>query len=203
MKEQRDSLIFYRSFYDAIKELTPLQQWEVYNAIFQYWLDFKDPELSWVSKIIFTLIKPQLEANIKKYINWNKQKQSKTEAKQKQNISKDESKHKQSRSKTEGNVNDNDNDNDNIYRTKDGFYKKEIKEELENVIEHWNNIFKEKRQVTNDLLKYYKILRKKYSYDEFKKWFSNYCKSKVDIEQKYRLSPIWFMKQSNGFISYL
>ena len=64
----RDSYIFYRSFYEAIKELPKENQLEIYNAIAEYSLNFKEVELSGLSKTIFTLIKPQLEANNKRFI---------------------------------------------------------------------------------------------------------------------------------------
>ena len=64
----RDSYIFYRSFYEAIKELPNENQLELYNAIAEYSLNFKEVELSGLSKTIFTLIKPQLEANNKRFI---------------------------------------------------------------------------------------------------------------------------------------
>jgi hypothetical protein len=100
----RDSSIFYRSFYEAIKELPDLNKLEVYTAIFEYSFNFNEIELNGLSKTIFTLIKPQLEANKKRFENGTKPKKSKTEAKQKQKISKIEA---------NNNVNDNMNDNDN------------------------------------------------------------------------------------------
>lgn len=102
----RDSMIFYRSFYEAICQLTPEIQAEVYNAIFSYSLDFIDPKLSGMSKTIWLLIKPQLDANIRKFHNGK-------QPKQKQEISKTEAKQKQTISKIEANVNDNVNVNDN------------------------------------------------------------------------------------------
>lgn len=68
----RDSIVFYRSFYEAIKELSPNVQAKVYNAIFEYSLNFNEVELSGLPKTIFTLIKPQLEANNKKFENGKK-----------------------------------------------------------------------------------------------------------------------------------
>lgn len=59
--EERESVIFYRSFFEAIKQLPIETQAEAYNAIFEYSLNFKEVELSVLSKTIFTLIKPQLE----------------------------------------------------------------------------------------------------------------------------------------------
>jgi len=47
--------------------------------------------------------------------------------------------------------------------------KENYKEQLENIIIHRNKVFKEKRQITKDLYNAYIILRKKYSYEDFKK----------------------------------
>ena len=103
----RESMVIYRSFFEAIKELPKANQAEVWNAVFEFGLNQNEVELSGISKTIFTLIKPQIEANLKRYVNGTKpktkQKESKTEAKPKQEIS-----------KSEANVNDNVNDNDNV-----------------------------------------------------------------------------------------
>lgn len=104
----RDSSIFYRSFYEAIKELPDLNKLEVYTAIFEYSFNFNEIELNGLSKTIFTLIKPQLEANKKRFENGTKPKKSKIEAKQKQNRSKIEA-----NNNVNNNVNDNDNENIN------------------------------------------------------------------------------------------
>lgn len=98
----RDSFIFYRSFYEAISELPKENQADTYNAIMQYALNQEEIELTGVSKAIFSLVKPQLDANYKKYEN-GKQKKSKTEANK-----------KQTKSKTVTNVNDNVNENVNV-----------------------------------------------------------------------------------------
>lgn len=102
----RDSSIFYRSFYEAIKSLPESNQLEVYNAIFEYSFNFVEVELTGLSNTIFTLIKPQLEANNKRYENGNK-------PKNKQNGSKTEAKEEQKISKVEANKNKNVNDNEN------------------------------------------------------------------------------------------
>ena len=97
----RDSFIFYRSFYDAIKEIPEEEQLKVYKAIAVYALEQEEIKLTGTSKAIFSLVKPQLDANYKKYEN-GKQKGSKTKANNKQKVS-----------KIEANVNDNVNVNDN------------------------------------------------------------------------------------------
>ena len=102
----RESTIFYRSFYEAIKELDAETQSKVYSAIFEYALNFNEVEVKGLAKTVFTLIKPQLDANLKRYENG-------TKAKVKQNESKAEAKQKQNKSKVEANVNVNDNVNDN------------------------------------------------------------------------------------------
>ena len=107
----RESTVFYRSFYEAIKELDAELQAVVYSAIFEYALNFNEVELKGVAKTVFTLIKPQLDANQKRFENGNK-------PKVKQVISKQEAKPKQETSKVEANVNDNVNanvnDNENV-----------------------------------------------------------------------------------------
>lgn len=106
----RDSMVFYRSFYEAIKELTTEQQGIIYNAIFSYGLDKKEPELNGVIKTIWTLIKPQIDANLRKYENGNKggrPPKDKTEPKPNNNLN-------ETKPKANVNVNDNDNVNANV-----------------------------------------------------------------------------------------
>jgi hypothetical protein len=90
----RDTTIFYRSFYEAIKELDPQHQQQLYNGIFEYSLDFKEQIFTGVCKTVWTLIKPQLDANLKRFENGSKPKvkqtKSETKAKRKQKISEPE-----------------------------------------------------------------------------------------------------------------
>jgi hypothetical protein len=97
---KRDSMIIYRSFYEAIKELPKENQAEVWSAVYELGLNGKTIQLEGISKTIFTLIAPQIEANYKKFVNGSKPKTKHTE-------SKTEAKLKQEKSKTEANVNDN------------------------------------------------------------------------------------------------
>lgn len=124
---KRDSFVFYTSFSDAISELEPMQQLAVYQAIVQYASTGVMPELSGVPKAIMTLIKPQIDANTRRYENGSlggrpakegKENRRKTESKPNKN---------QSEIKLKPNVNDNDNDNDlekeKIQKEKDGIDK--------------------------------------------------------------------------------
>ena len=116
---ERESFVFYRSFYEAIKELPAENQANVYNALFEYSFNNVEVELSGVEKAVFLLMKPQVDANQKKYENGckggrpKKQNQDETEIKPNQNQNETEIKPKQNQSKTEVEPNDNDNDNVN------------------------------------------------------------------------------------------
>ena len=66
---KRESFVFYKSFYESIKELDPSDQVQIYNAIFNYQFEGEESELKGICKSIFTLIIPQLEANNKRYLN--------------------------------------------------------------------------------------------------------------------------------------
>jgi hypothetical protein len=65
----RDSFVFYRSFYEAIRELPRDVQGEVYAAIMEYALngECRTEHLKPIARSIFTLIKPQLNANIARF----------------------------------------------------------------------------------------------------------------------------------------
>jgi hypothetical protein len=110
----RTYCVFYRSFYEALNELPEKNQLEVYRAIFELSLNENRIELTGLSKTIFTLIEPQIVANIQRFKNGSK-------AKSKQNGSETEAKQKQKLSEIEANKNKNKNEN-----------KKENKNENEN-----------------------------------------------------------------------
>ena len=110
----RDSFIFYRSFFEAINDLDDMQQLEIYKAVANYSLNFVEPDLKGVSATIFKLIKPQLEANNKRFLNG-------TQPKSKHYESKTEAKQKQVESKTEANSNNNVNNNVNNNEKNKGY----------------------------------------------------------------------------------
>lgn len=69
----RDSFIFYRSFYEAIKDLPREIQGEVFTAIMEYSLNgTTTDDLKPIARGMFTLIRPQLDANITRYKNGKK-----------------------------------------------------------------------------------------------------------------------------------
>jgi hypothetical protein len=109
---ERESFVFYRSFYEGIKELPRDIQGEVLTAIMEYGLNGVTTEnQKQITKAMFALIKPQLDANNQRFENGKKGgrpkancNQTETETKPKQN---------QNKTKPEPNVNVNDNVNDN------------------------------------------------------------------------------------------
>lgn len=69
----RESFIFYRSFYEAIKCMPSDVQAEIYPAICEYALFGKMPKnLSDMAKGMFTLIKPNIDVNTARFENGKK-----------------------------------------------------------------------------------------------------------------------------------
>ena len=68
----RNSFVFYESFLSAIDELDDGMKLKVYEAISHYALRSELIELQGIPKVVFSLIKPQLDANIKKFENGKK-----------------------------------------------------------------------------------------------------------------------------------
>lgn len=56
-------MVIYRSFFEALKDLPELNRLQVWDAICELGLNGVEVELSGLSKTIFTLIKPQIDAN--------------------------------------------------------------------------------------------------------------------------------------------
>lgn len=68
----RDSFIFYRSYAEALSELTEKQRIAVMDGIIAFALYNEEPTLKGIEKAIFTLIKPQVIANNQRYENGSK-----------------------------------------------------------------------------------------------------------------------------------
>lgn len=101
----RDSFIFYRSFYESFEGLSKKDKLILFDAVCNYALNDVEPELTGVPLSMFKLLKPQLDANIRRYENGCKGgRPKKTETKPKDN---------QTETKTKPNYNDNHNVNDN------------------------------------------------------------------------------------------
>ena len=120
----RDSFIFYRSFYECVADLPDETRLAVYEAVFQFALDGKEPNIDGVPWALFKAFEPQIVANNRKYDNGckggrpnkkpnNNQSITKPKPNKNQTITKAKPNHNQTITKVEPNDNDNDNVNDN------------------------------------------------------------------------------------------
>ena len=111
----RESFIFYKSFYEASKYLPNEEKGKLFDMICQYWLYWKEIEWDGASMWMFLLIRPQLDANNKRYENWCKWWEywqlGWRPPKTWENSQKPQNNPKQT---PNDNVNDNVNDNDNV-----------------------------------------------------------------------------------------
>ena len=122
VSQSRESFVFYRSFYESIGMLPDDVQLVLYRAVVDYGLNQVAPDFNGVAspaqpfiEAIFAGIRPQLDANHKRFLNGclggcptGTKKPSmlgNQNARKKQN---------QNKTKTKPNVNDNDNDNGNV-----------------------------------------------------------------------------------------
>lgn len=108
----RDSFVFYRSFYDAIKDLPRDVQGEIYTAIMEYSLYGKETEnLKPIARSVFTLMKPQIDVNNKRFENGKKggRPKSGNEPDGNQEETKEKPSNNQSETKSKPNVNANEN----------------------------------------------------------------------------------------------
>ena len=78
MEKRRDTFIFYRSFYEALKELPDASRLVLYDAIADYSLNLIEPDLQGIERAVYTLIRPILEANRIRYENGSKPKKKQT-----------------------------------------------------------------------------------------------------------------------------
>lgn len=113
----RESFVFYRSFYEALAALNQTQRTKVLMALCEYALDGIEPDLTGAPAAVFMLIRPQVDANNRKYENGKKggrpANSTSSENKKNQKITKRKPKDNQSKTKVEPNVNVNVNVNDN------------------------------------------------------------------------------------------
>ena len=103
----RESIVFYRSFYEAIKELPAEEFRNAVMAIMEYALNDSEIDTSGVAKAILIMAKPQIDKNNKRYENGlrggtkpkQNQNETKVEPNPNQTVTKTEPKQNQSRTK--------------------------------------------------------------------------------------------------------
>ena len=106
---KKDSFIIYRSFYIGLQALKSKDRLQLYDAIFEYGLNSTEIDLKPLPKAMFLMIKPQLQANHRKFLNGQKGGQATKDLWAKQGQVEG-----QNKSKAMANVNVNDNDNENV-----------------------------------------------------------------------------------------
>lgn len=116
--KKRDSFIFYRSYFESINQLPEANQLPIYKAVAEYALNNIINTLQGVENSLFTLIKPTIDSNNKRYINGCKggrpsKEKTKLEPNNNQNITETKPKHNQTETKPKPNDNVNDNNNYN------------------------------------------------------------------------------------------
>ena len=107
---ERDSFVFYRSFFESISCLTKEQKADCLDAIAKYALDGEVIEMEGIIKALFLSMKPQIDANTRRYANGCRGGKPKSN----QNETKAEPNPNQTITKPEPNVNENDNENEKI-----------------------------------------------------------------------------------------
>ena len=145
----RDSFIFYKSFRDALQEVSEDVRLQIYDAIVDYSLGIvKDVNFSGIANVAWLLIKPQLDANIQRYKNGCKGGLKKGQGKGNQNARKNKSKTNQKRTENEPKTNRertkneaNDNVNVNVNNTfSSNFLQDKLSENITTSSNHTQNI---------------------------------------------------------------
>lgn len=120
---KRESFVFYRSFRDAFRALDKDVRLRMYEAVIDYGLDLVEPHFEGIEKVLWTLIRPQLEANNKRFENGckggapignqNARKQPRNNRETTEKQPKNNQKQPKNNQK-QPNVNENENENENV-----------------------------------------------------------------------------------------
>ena len=104
----RESFVFYRGFYEALKDVDPDTKAAAIDALCAYALDGIEPKCSGAVSIFFKMARPQIDANNRRYENGKRggRPKNQTETKQEPNRN-------QTETTAEPNVNVNVNENVN------------------------------------------------------------------------------------------
>lgn len=68
----KNSFVFYRSFFEALQDLNDKDRLKLYDAICDLALNDEDTQLKGIANTVFKLIKPQVIANTERYANGKK-----------------------------------------------------------------------------------------------------------------------------------
>ncbi len=128
----RESFIFYKSFFEAIRLQSKEIQADIYNAVLEYAFNgYETENISDMAKSIFLLIKPQIDANNQRYENGKKggapkgNKNAQKREKENQKITVGCFEKQPKNNQKQPNVNDNVNENVNVNDNKNTMRKAE------------------------------------------------------------------------------
>lgn len=120
---ERETFIFYRSFRDAFNALDKDVRLRMYEAVINYGLDLIEPHFEGIEKVLWTLIRPQLEANNKRFENGCKggapmgNQNARKQPKDNRETTKKQPRNNQKQPNNNNNNNENNNENVNDIRT--------------------------------------------------------------------------------------
>jgi hypothetical protein len=118
--------------FESIKELPKENQAELYNAIFEYSLDFVEPNLNGLSLTIWRLIRPVLEKGNTNYINGSRPKTKQTISESEAKVKRIESETEAYKDKDKDKHKDEDNDKDKVISAKAPSFKSYSNQDLIN-----------------------------------------------------------------------
>lgn len=193
----RDSTVFYRSFYEAIKDLPDADLAKCFKAIMEYALNEKEPETAGIEKSIYLLTKPQIDANNKRYQNGTKggRGKSKDAPVDNQKETKQEPTANQCSTEPVPNVNENDNVNENV----------NVNKKYTCAFEELWKAYPRKKEKAGAYKSYKARLADGFSEDELMtavKRYADECQ-KEKTEQKYIKHASTFLGPSTPFTDYL
>lgn len=113
----RDSVVFYRSFWEAIKQLPEKERLESLTAILEYGLDEIEPKSAGVASAMFLMAKPQIDANNRRYQNGTKGGRPVTKPEPNNNLESNYNKPSDNQTITKAKPKEKDNVNDNNKKT--------------------------------------------------------------------------------------
>lgn len=203
----RDSMVFYRSFSEALDHLPSEQYKEAMHAILHYAFDGTIPDCEGIAYAIYIMAKPQIDANNRKYENGKKggrpSKQTETKEKPNNNQSKTkenptETKPKPQKENAKPNVYVNVNDNVNVDSKESNI--RGYSDDFEKV---WKAYPRKKEKAS--AYKSYKARLKDYTPDQLllaTQRYAEECKI-LDTEDRYIKHGSTFFGSSLPFTDYL
>ena len=151
MHTDKNSFVFYRSFYEALQDLNDKDRLKLYDATCNLALNDVDTQLKGIANTVFKLIKPQVIANTERYTNGKKGGRPKKETTgygKKKTIGFENNKtigydSEKPNDNVNANVNENDNVNANVNENEFGLFETEFARPLTpiemDLINQWKN----------------------------------------------------------------